>query len=129
MTVRTRDWLKFGSLVAIAFVLGLAFASSLDLPKKGGAAESLRAAQQTTAPPRTPLPGAKPIADLSEAFVAVAEHVNPALVFIPVGKTNGRVSRSPPATHTPLKNRRAHLSTPVPAPSPLPSFAFKKKNI
>src|SRR5437867_1002136 len=82
MTVRTRDWLKFGSLVAIAFVLGLAFASSLDLPKKGGAAESLLAAQQTTAPPRTPLPGAKPIADLSEAFVAVAEHVKPAVVFI-----------------------------------------------
>ena len=24
MTVRTRDWLQFGSLVAIAFVLGLA---------------------------------------------------------------------------------------------------------
>src|SRR6266571_3101865 len=82
MTVRTRDWLKFGSLVAIAFVLGLAFASSLDLPKKGGAAEPLVAAQQTTAPPRSPLPAAKPIADLSEAFVAVAEHVKPAVVFI-----------------------------------------------
>src|SRR5437667_595954 len=82
MTVRTRDWLKFGSPVAIAFVLGLAFASSLDLPKKGGAAESVLAAQQTTAPPRTALPGAKPIADLSEAFVAVAEHVKPAVVFI-----------------------------------------------
>src|SRR6058998_1989819 len=82
MTVRTRDWLQFGSLVAIAFVLGLAFASSLDLPKKGGAAEPLAAAQQTTAPHRSPLPAAKPIADLSEAFVAVAEHVKPAVVFI-----------------------------------------------
>src|SRR3989442_4080659 len=82
MTVRTGDWLEVGSMGAIAFVLGLAFASSLDLPKKGGAAESLLAAQQTTAPPRTPLPGAKPIADLSEAFVAVAEHVKPAVVFI-----------------------------------------------
>src|SRR2546427_597327 len=82
MTVRTRDWLQFGSLVAIAFVLGLAFASSLDLPKKGGAAEPLVAAQQTTAPPRSPLPAAKPISDLSEAFVAVAEHVKPAVVFI-----------------------------------------------
>src|SRR3989475_11736625 len=82
MTVRTRDWLKFGSLVAIAFVLGLAFASSHVGPKRGGSAESLLPAQQTTAPPRTPLPGAKPIADLSEAFVAVAEHVKPAVVFI-----------------------------------------------
>src|SRR5213083_771892 len=82
MTVRTRDWLQFGSLVAIAFVLGLAFASSLELPKKSGAAEPLLAAQQTTAPPRSPLPAAKPIADLSDAFEAVAEHVKPAVVFI-----------------------------------------------
>src|SRR5436309_673538 len=36
----------------------------------------------TSAGPWTPLPGAKPIADLSEAFVAVAEHVKPAVVFI-----------------------------------------------
>src|SRR2546427_10397543 len=78
MTVRTRDWLKFGSLVAIAFVLGLAFASSLELPKKGGAVEPLLAAQQTTAPPRSPLPAAKPIPHLSDPPLAVAAHRQPA---------------------------------------------------
>jgi serine protease Do len=82
MTVRTRDWLKFGSLVAIAFVLGLAFASSLDLPRTSGAAEPPFPAQQGTAPPRGTLAAAKPIADLSEAFVAVADHLKPTVVFI-----------------------------------------------
>ena len=33
MSVRTRDWLKFGALVAMAFVFGLAFASALNLPQ------------------------------------------------------------------------------------------------
>src|SRR5712692_9128783 len=79
MSVRTRDWLKFGSLVAIAFVFGLAFASTLDLPKKSGAAEPLLEAQQ---PARVPIPAAKPVADLGDAFVAVAERVKPAVVFI-----------------------------------------------
>src|SRR5712692_9570155 len=79
MSGRTRDWLKFGSLVAIAFVFGLAFASTLDLPKKSGAAEPLLEAQQ---PARVPIPAAKPVADLGDAFVAVAERVKPAVVFI-----------------------------------------------
>src|SRR6266480_4199654 len=38
MPVRTRDWLKFGTLVAIAFIFGLAFASTLNLPKRSGGA-------------------------------------------------------------------------------------------
>src|SRR3989442_6157939 len=79
MSVRTRDWLKFGSLVAIAFVFGLAFASTLDLPRKSGAAEPPLEAQQ---PARVPIPAAKPVADLGDAFVAVAEGVKPAVVFI-----------------------------------------------
>src|SRR2546430_15359539 len=112
MTVRTRDWLKFGSLVAIAFVLGLAFASSLDLPKKGGAAESLLAAQQTTAPPRPPLPGAKPIADLSEAFVAVAEHAKPAVVFI-------RSEKRQPARDLRLPPRLGDFFPQPPRPAPV----------
>ncbi len=80
MSVRTRDWLKFGSLVAIAFIFGLAFASALDLPRSGGAAEMALAAQSTAT--RAPLPAAKPMADLGDAFVAVADHVKPAVVFI-----------------------------------------------
>jgi serine protease Do len=81
MSVRTRDWLKFISLVGIAFVFGLAFASALNLPRKGGAAEVSSILAQTAAP-RVALPVAKPAADLGDAFAAVAEHVKPAVVFI-----------------------------------------------
>jgi serine protease Do len=81
MSGRTRDWLKFGALLAIAFVFGLAFASALNLPKLGGASEPVLAPQATTAP-RAPLPAVKPVADLSAAFVAVADHVRPAVVFV-----------------------------------------------
>jgi serine protease Do len=84
MSARTRDWLKFGALVAIAFVFGLAFASALNLPTLGRASERVASPQGTAPPPvmRTPLPAAKPIADLSSAFVAVADHVRPAVVFV-----------------------------------------------
>ena len=78
MSVRTRDWLKFGTLVVIAFVFGLAFASALNLPKQSGATEA--AVLQT--PVRSPVPAARPIADLSNAFVAVTDHVRPAVVFV-----------------------------------------------
>src|SRR3989442_3825091 len=80
MAVRTRDWLKFGALVALAFVFGLAFASTLGLPKKGVAAESI-VATQPVAPP-VQIAVAKSVADLSNGFVSVAEHVKPAGVFI-----------------------------------------------
>src|SRR5256886_75681 len=80
MSVRTRDWLKFGALVAIAFVFGLAFASTLDLPKRSGATESVAAAQ--AAAPAVALPPLNSTADLGDAFVAVAEHVKPEVVFI-----------------------------------------------
>src|SRR2546421_5428014 len=80
MSVRTRDWLKFGALVAIAFVFGLAFASTLGLPEGSGATASIAAAQ--AAAPRLPAPPLKSTAELGDAFVSVAEHVKPAVVFI-----------------------------------------------
>ncbi len=79
MSVRTRDWLKFIGLVGLAFALGLAFASALDLPKKT-AAEPAALFQGTTQ--RPVVPAARPVADLGDAFVAVAEQVKPAVVFI-----------------------------------------------
>src|SRR5947199_66336 len=79
MAVRTRDWLKFGALVALAFVFGLAFASTLDLPKRGGAADFVPAAQ--AAGTSFQIPAAKPAADIGNAFVAVADHVKPAVGF------------------------------------------------
>ncbi|HEY3279338.1 MAG TPA: trypsin-like peptidase domain-containing protein [Gemmatimonadales bacterium] len=80
MSVRTRDWLKFGALVAMAFVFGLAFSSALDLPKRGDAAERAEVVVQSG--PLRQIPAAKPAADLGDAFAAVAEHVKPAVVFV-----------------------------------------------
>jgi serine protease Do len=80
MSGRTRDWLKFGALVAMAFVFGLAFASALNLPKRGDAAEPSAVVLQSG--PLRQIPAAKPAADLGDAFVAVAEHVKPSVVFI-----------------------------------------------
>src|SRR5437899_120517 len=82
MSVRTRDWLKFGTLVAIAFVFGLAFASTLGLPKKGDALESIATSRPAAVAPQVTVPVAKSVSDLSDAFVGVAEHTRPAVVFI-----------------------------------------------
>src|SRR6266566_3514663 len=79
MPVRTRDWLKFGTLVAIAFVFGLAFASTLNLPKKSGAAETLVVPPLSSQP--APLaaelsaPPIKSAGDFQDALVAVADKV------------------------------------------------------
>ncbi|NOT09401.1 MAG: PDZ domain-containing protein [Gemmatimonadales bacterium] len=87
MSVRSLNWLKFGGLVGLAFVLGLLFAGLLDLPKNSlaqGAGTPLTskpaalAGAQTT----TPLLAARPLAELSDAFSAVAEHVRPSVVYI-----------------------------------------------
>jgi serine protease Do len=85
MSVRTRDWLKFGALVAVAFIFGLAFASTLDLPKRGGAAETgiaVQAAPAQAPTARTPVVVPRSVSDLGDAFVSVADHVKPAVVFI-----------------------------------------------
>jgi serine protease Do len=81
MSVNTRDWLKFVSLVGIAFVLGLVFASALDLPRSTRAAEPLGLSTQSPRT-RTQIPAARPAAELGDAFAAVAAHVQPAVVFI-----------------------------------------------
>ena len=78
MSVKTRDWLKFGALVAMAFALGLAFASAFKLPSRGEAAVRTVLLQDN----RRPAPQAKAAADLGESFASVAEHVKPAVVFI-----------------------------------------------
>ncbi len=79
MSVRTRAWLKFIGLVGLAFVLGLGFASALDLPKKTSAEPAVVLQGSTQRPV---VPAARPVADLGEAFVAVAEQVKPAVVYI-----------------------------------------------
>jgi serine protease Do len=92
MSVKTRDWLKFGSLVTIAFVLGLAFASAFRLPTRGEAAV-LGVLQDTKSRPG---PQAKAAVDLGEAFASVAEHVKPAVVFIRSERRQQTTSRRLP---------------------------------
>src|SRR6184192_1224906 len=105
MAVRTRDWLKFGALVALAFVFGLAFASTLGVPKKGGAPEFVPAAQ--AAGTQFQIPAAKPAADIGNAFVAVAEHVKPAVVFVKSQKVERAESqRLPPGFEDFFPQRR-----------------------
>ena len=77
MSGKTRDWMKFGTLVAMAFALGLAFAAAFRLPSRGEAA--VRTVLQDT---RRPVPQAKAAVDLGDAFASVAEHVKPAVVYI-----------------------------------------------
>src|SRR5262245_37901778 len=79
MSVKTRDWLKFGALVAMAFALGLAFASAFKLPTRGEAAAVPTVLLQDN---RRPAPQAKAAVDLGDSFASVAEHVKPAVVFI-----------------------------------------------
>src|SRR5438094_9749015 len=81
MSVRTRDWLKFGTLVAIAFVFGLAFASTLGLPKKGDALESIATSPPTAVAPQVTVPVTTPVSALSDALVGAAEHTRLAIVF------------------------------------------------
>ena len=85
MTSRATNWLKFTALVGLAFALGLLFAGLLEVPTVTQAQErAVRASPASSVaqvePP--PIPAARPLADLSEAFAAVAEAVRPSVVFI-----------------------------------------------
>jgi serine protease Do len=86
MRVQTRDWLKFVSLVGIAFLLGLVFASALDLPRVSSASAAQGAALPATVAVRNeaplPAPSAAAANDFASAFMNVADHVRPAVVFI-----------------------------------------------
>ena len=86
MTVRSRNWFKFGGLVGLAFLLGILFAGLLNLPKtslaQGGVAR-LTGAQTPAKPVTTPnFAASRSLVDLSDAFSAVAEHVRPSVVYI-----------------------------------------------
>ncbi len=84
MSHHSRNWLKFGALVALAFVLGLFFAGLLDLPRasmaQGPGGGGRTTPIVTVDAPR--IPAARPLADLSEAFSAVAEAVRPSVVYV-----------------------------------------------
>src|SRR5258705_13182577 len=105
MSVRTRDWLKFGTLVLVAFVLGVALTSGLELPKAGAAAEPMPLIQAT--PPPRGIPAAKPVADLSDAFAAGAGKGKRGGGFFPSGgRPQGGPPQPPPRAGTPFPPRR-----------------------
>ncbi len=81
MSVRTLNWLKFGSLVTLAFALGLLFAGLLDLPSRGVAQERAQAPVIHTAEAPA-IPQARVLTELSDAFAAVSERVRPSVVYI-----------------------------------------------
>ena len=82
---------RFGAAVAGAFLGGLVVASSFDLTRLGYAQNPGRPTSQEI----------KPLADQSNAFVAIAEHVTPAVVSIEATRearssTPGTRGRVPP---------------------------------
>jgi serine protease Do len=84
---RSRDWLKFGGLLAATLVIAGGFVAALGTPTRAAgrgdfqmpepAATVLPAQQRAEVPP-----AAAPLADLEAAFTAVADRVRPAVVFI-----------------------------------------------
>ena len=91
MSVRSLNWLKFGGLVAFAFVIGLLFASLLDVPSTSLAQErksvtgavipalNPQTEERATAPTGS---AAASLISLSDAFADVAETVRPSVVYI-----------------------------------------------
>jgi serine protease Do len=65
-----------GGVIAAAFLGGVLFAAGYDLTPFG------YAQGRATAPAKPPSQEVKPLADASDAFVAIAEHVTPAVVSI-----------------------------------------------
>ncbi len=96
MSQHSRNWLKFIVLMTLAFVLGLFFAGLLNFPRPSLAQNSGPAQLTPIAqvdPPK--IPSARPLADLSEAFAAVAEAVKPSVVFIDAQQTASPNRRQP----------------------------------
>src|SRR5215210_475542 len=78
---------RFGGAVVAAFLCGLLFAAGFDLTPFGHAQSSV------TAGSKPPVQQVKPLADASEAFVAIAEHVTPAVVSIDATSDVPQVAR------------------------------------
>ena len=89
MSTRDLNWLKFGALVTLAFVLGLFVAGLLDFPRTGlaqGDGQSRPPLVKVEAPR---LPSVKTLSDVSDAFAATVEAVRPSVVFIEVDRPAG----------------------------------------
>ncbi|MDX2192508.1 MAG: Do family serine endopeptidase [Gemmatimonadales bacterium] len=98
MSARSLNWLKFGGLVGLAFLLGLLFAGLLDLPRTGFAQSLGARGTRPVATVQAPvIPEARSLYDLSNAFAAVAEAVRPSVVYIRSSRTEkAQMRRIPP---------------------------------
>jgi serine protease Do len=76
---RTREWVKFGTLVGVTLALAVAFIVVIDVPERSLAQQPAAQVLRTRPAPVQP---AQPVVDLGGAFVAVAEAVRPAVVYI-----------------------------------------------
>jgi len=76
------DWLKFGTLVAIAFVFDWRSRLRSTCRRRAGGGDAGGATPSPEAAPQLSAPALKSAGDFQDAFVAVAEHVKPAVVFI-----------------------------------------------
>lgn len=79
MADRSKEWIKFGVLVALAVILALIFAQAVDLPRASVAQQrpvSLRVGE------RPAVHASEAAIALGDAFAQVAEAVRPAVVFI-----------------------------------------------
>jgi serine protease Do len=85
---RSRDWLKFGGLLAVTLFIAGGFVVALGSPTQAADRSGFQigeppAATITPAQQRADVPpAAAPLADLEAAFTAVADRVRPAVVFI-----------------------------------------------
>jgi serine protease Do len=80
---RTREWMKFGVLTVVTFTLAVAFAGAVASPRQTPAEQSAAALEVLATPQPAPIPpAAVPAADMGDAFVAVAEIIRPAVVYI-----------------------------------------------
>ena len=108
MSVRNGNWLKFGSLVSLAFAMGLLFAGLLDLPSRSSAQQQSGSPAAITRVQAPDIPAARPLIDLSEAFAAVAERVRPSVVYVSSERTE-TASRAPQGFEDFFRGRRPEV--------------------
>ena len=82
MSARLLNWLKFGSLVALAFSLGLFFAGLVETPSMTSAQQAQTTFTELTPVSAPNLQGTGTLISLSEGFANVAEAVKPSVVLI-----------------------------------------------
>ncbi|MDH3497922.1 MAG: trypsin-like peptidase domain-containing protein [Gemmatimonadota bacterium] len=80
---RTREWLKLGGLAAVTILAAAAFIGTVQRAPNAEAQQSASALEALTGTQAAPVPAAaQPLADLSASFTAVANAIQPAVVFI-----------------------------------------------